>query len=287
VDRFDWLELDSTPGYAAPKAAAPGSRHAPAVRRMPTDAPSFYQAAREMRHAGHFGAAVDFYRRAVGFDDHLYAARVELIDTLVRGGRLDEADAASIEAVENYRQVRVLYASRALALAHRKRMEEALSYSEASLDGNDASWYATCVRGEILIRQDVALRFEAETLFERATSQATIPWEPQFIAGWVFLDARQYALAAAHFADAAHWNPRAPLCWLCLGDAFRELRLYEQAMFYYQRVIEIEPANELALERQKACAPLIYGLMRLLRKDTLHERWRKEVLKALGRGNLP
>lgn len=280
MDRFDWLELDSTVGVDAKgkreEKAAPGSR----VR--PHDAPSFYRAAREMRGSGHFKAATDFYRKAVGFDDRHYAARVELIDTLIRAGRLAEAEQAANDAYGNYRKVRPFYASRALVLAHNGRFNEAMPCSDVSVEGGDRSWYSRCVRGEILLRMDPGFRFDALELFSEAASLTPSPWEPQFLAGWALMDAKLYALAAAHLAEAAHFNPRIPLCWLCLGDCFRELKFFEQAIFYYQRVMELEPTNELAIERQRRCSTLSYGLMRLFRRDDLHRRWRQAFDKNMG-----
>ena len=278
MDRFDWLELDSAPGVAA---AQTGPVPIEPVT-MPKDAPSFYRAARTMREAGHFKAASDFYRKAVGFDDHHYDARVELVDTLVRARRIAEADAASLEAHEGHKQVRVLYASRALVLAHLGRTNEAMQFSDVSVDADD-SWYARCVRGEVLLRMDAGFRGEALALFEQATRLAQNAWEPAFLAGWVLLDAKWYALAAGYLAEAAHLRPRAPLMWLCLADCFRELKFYEQALFYYQRVTELEPSSEIAIARQKECGPLMYGLMRAFSRDSPQKRWRREFDKLFGR----
>lgn len=249
---------------------------------MPKDAPSFYRAARGMRESGHFKAATDFYRRAVGFDDHHYDAWVELVDTLVRARRVEEADATSLEAHESHKQVRVLYASRALVLAHLGRLNEAMQFSDVSVDA-DQSWYARCVRGEVLLRMDVGFRGDALDLFEQATRLAQNAWEPAFLAGWVLLDAKQYALAAGYLAEAAHQHPRASLTWLCLGDCFRELKFYEQALFYYQRVTELEPSSAIAIQRQKECGPLMFGLMRAFSRDSLQKRWRREFDKLFGR----
>jgi tetratricopeptide (TPR) repeat protein len=278
MDRFDWLELDSSIGIDAKSVQ---QKTAPPPRVQPHDAASFYRAAREMRESGHFKASTDFYRKAVGFDDRHYAARVELVDTLVRAGRIEEAEKAADEAYSAYRQVRPFYASRALVLAHCRRFDEALGCSDVSVEGGDRSWYSRCIRGEILLKMDPSFRFDALELFGEATALARAPWEPQFLSGWILMDAKLYALGAAHIAEAAHLNPRAPLCWLCLGDCFRELKFYEQAIFYYQRVMELEPTNELAVERQRRCSSLAYGLMRLFRRDDLHRRWRREFEKNM------
>ena len=278
MDRFDWLELDSTPGLDVPQPKV--APIAPAT--MPKDAPSFYRAARAMREAGHFKAATDFYRKAVGFDDHHYDAWVELIDTLVRARRLAEADAASREAHEAYKQVRVLYASRALVLAHLGQFNDAMRFSDVSVDVDDI-WYARTVRGEALLRMNAGFREEALALFEQGTRLAQNAWEPAFLAGWALLDAKLYALAAGYLAEAAHQCPRASLTWLCLGDCFRELQFYEQALFYYQRVTELEPNSEIALERQRECGPKMFGLMRAFSRDSLQKRWRRDFDKLFGR----
>jgi len=250
---------------------------------MPADAPSFYRAARAMRSSGHFKAATDFYRKAVGFDDHHYDAWLELTDTLVRAHRIQEADAASQEAYENHKQVRVLYASRALVLAHQGRFPEAMQFSDVSVDAGDQSWYSRCVRAEALLRMNIQFRNEALALFEQAMELAQNAWEPALIAGWVLLDARQYALAAGFLAESAHKRPRTPITWLCLGDCFRELKFYDQAMFYYQRVTELEPTSEIALQRQRECGPQLFGLMRAFFRDSLQKRWRRDFDKLFGR----
>ncbi|MDZ4857535.1 MAG: hypothetical protein SGI88_01020 [Candidatus Hydrogenedentes bacterium] len=281
MDRFDWLELDSTPGIAQTRRSS--QKEPAAALAMPNDSASFYRAAREMRAAGHFRAATEFYRKATALNDHHFDAWAELIDTLVRARRMTEAASASQEAHEAFKQVRLLYASRALVLAHQGNFQEAMRYSDVSVDAAELSWYARSVRGELQLKMNPAHRNDALASFEQAMQMARHAWEPAFLAGWVLLDAKHFALAAGFLAEAAHQRPRAPLLWLCLGDCFRELKFYEQALFYYQRVTELEPASEIALARQKECGSLVYGLMRALSRDSLQKRWRRDFDRLLGR----
>jgi tetratricopeptide (TPR) repeat protein len=275
MDRFDWLEMDDTTPAREVKA--------PTAPQRPQDGPSYYRAARRMRQAGHFDAAVDYYRSAVGYDDQHFAARVELVDTLIRAQRIDEADAASEEALESYKQVRQFYASRALALAHQERFNEALPLSDVSIEGGDRSWYSRCVRAELLLRLNSDHRFAALELVEEAVGLAEYPWECFFLSGLAFLNAALPALAASHLTEAAHLNPRAAICWLYLGDSFRDLKLYDQAQFYYQRVVEVESSHDVAIQRQRDCAPNLFGLLRGIRKESLIQRWNKEFEKVLKR----
>lgn len=271
MDRFDWLELD--------KVEAPAHSHE--ALKQPSDAPSYFRAGEAMYQSGHFRAASDYYRKAVGHDARQYLARVYLIDTLLRAKRIEDADAASEEAIDAFRQVRVFYASRALVLVHQGRFKEARPLSDVSMEGDDTGWYARCVRGEMVLLSQPDERLHAAALFEEAADRTDHPWRAHFIGGWAMLEAQFPALAAGFFAEAARWNPRAPLCWLCLGDTFRSLRLYEQAQFYYQCAAELEPTNELALERQKAVSSLVYGLMRLFRPENVRRRWKKEFEKLV------
>ena len=275
MDRFDWLEIEEErlQPYASDSQ----------FRVRPTDGPSFYQSARGMREAGHFRAAAKFYAQAIAYDQHHYSARVEWIDTLVRARQFDAAEEASQEAVEAFPTVRMLWASRALVAAHTNHKADAVRHSDASLRDAPPSWYACCVRAEVIMRRRASGRAEALSWLEKGADAAKQPWEAFFIGGWMLLDAQLPALAAGYFAEAVRVNPRAPLGWLCLGDCFREAKLYDQALFYYQRVTELESSHELALERQKNCLPKLYGLMRVFNRSSLQERWKNEFNKALER----
>jgi tetratricopeptide (TPR) repeat protein len=264
MDRFDWIELD--------KVAAPADT---TIREEPKDGPSFYRAARRMREAGHFGAAAALYQRAAGFDEHFYAAWVEWIDTLVRANHLEEADRRSREALDAYRQVRVFYAARALVLARFGQLAEAYSHVDISLE-QAPMWYSRLVRAEVLLRDSLEHRGAALECLVAGTRGADAPWEPHFIGGLVLLDAGWPAQAAAFFGEAVHVKPTAVAGLLCLGDCFKSLRLYDQALFYYHKAIEVEPANELALARQRDCAPRLYGLTKAFRQEDLRKKWDAE-----------
>lgn len=273
MSRFEWLEL---PDKKPPQAAE-------AAPQAPTDAASSYRAARRMRESGYFDAAVPYYQRAIGFNDQDYASRVEMVDTLVRAGRIQEADAASHEALNNYRQVRLLYASRALALAHRGSMMEAFPLSDISMEGN-APWYARCIRAELLLMSSMENRPSALSLLNEAISASDSPWEAYFVGGLILLEASCAPFAAGFLAEALHCNPRAVAGYLYLGDCFKTLRLYEQALFYYRKAEEIEPKHAIALQRQKVCVPSVFGLLRVFQFGTLRSRWNREYEKLMQKG---
>jgi tetratricopeptide (TPR) repeat protein len=265
MERFDWIELGEA--EAAPRRGGPS-------RQAPTDGPSYYRAARAMRQAGHFSAAAKYYERAIGFDDHHYAARVELVDTLVRAGNIAQADQASHAALDAYRQVRLLYAARALALAHRGDVEPALDHVQVALD-EGRPWYALCVRAETMLRASLDNRSDALALLEEAAEKCSARWDMHFVAGCMLLDAGWPTLAAGYFSESAHHAPSAVASWICLGDCFNDLKLHDQALFYYEKATEIEPTHEIALRRRRECTPFLYGLTRVFRRERLRARWNR------------
>lgn len=274
MDRFDWLEFDAQKVRKSPGRDIPS---------QPKDGPGYYRAARRMRESGHFKAAAEFYDKAIGFSDQHYSAWAELIDTLVRAKQLDAAEAKCDEALGNYGQVRLFYASRALVFAHRGRLADAYSYSDVSIEGGEQAWYPRCVRAEVCVRHSRDNRHQALEYLDEACRLTNQPWETHFLGACMFLDANLPAWAAGFAAEAVRYNPHAPIGWLVLGDCFEALRLYDQAMFYYQRVLELESTHAVALARQRKCAPKTFGLMRVFRRENLRERWNQEFEKLLER----
>mgnify|MGYP002682402214 CR=1 FL=1 len=70
--------------------------------------------------------------------------------------------------------------------------------------------------------------------------------------------------------------------FILLETHFRALRLYDQAIFYYQCAQELEPNSELSIARQKECGKLSFGLMRIFSRHKLRDRW-KTAMEELAR----
>lgn len=269
MDRFDWLELNDT----VPKTTD-SAQHDP---QYGNNSDTLYRRARKMREAGHFRLAVMFYERTIGIDTQHFRAWRELIDTLVRARQLKYADEISAKALALYPHVPEMYAARGLVLLHNNNMAEAKAHVERGHAAGDHSWYLSCVQAEIILCDNKGYSKEVLGCLEQAIEQAEFPWEAHFIGGWFLLDAALPTWAAGYLAEAGHLNPTAPIVWLCLGDCFKDLRLYDQALFYYQKATELEPQHILALKRQRECHPFIFGLMRIFKKQSLLERWNKAI----------
>ncbi len=266
--RFSWIE---------PSRDAKDYRQVTGLAAPPRDGDGFHQAAERMRRAGHFVAAAEYYERALGFDPHRYEAGAALVDCLVRGGELARADRKSHELLDAFRQVRPYYAARAVVLAHRGDAEQALPLAAVAIEG-EPSWYGHCAQAEVLLKWDLSYRQDALNEIGKGIDAAPTSWDPYFVGGCIVLE-HWPALAVGYFAEAAHCDPSVPVSWLCLGDCFFALRLHDQALFYYQTVLDLEATHEVALERQRRCQRASLKMMRFFRPDKLRERWEKHIEK--------
>ena len=270
MDRFDYMEFQQQGGAVTPDSA----------QVMPQDGASAYRLASKMRRRGHFKRACDMYSLAVGFEPHHYAAWSEWIDTLVRAGHVEAADHKSHEALDKFRQVRLLYAVRALALIHTHRLPEADQLLSVALDGKP-TWYGKCVQAELLLYQSKENRHRVIDLLEEATDLTPEKWEPMFLGGLMLYEAGWPALAAGLLAEAVHYDPQSTAALIYLGDCFNALKLHERALFYYQKATELEPNHAIALERLRSNVSKPFGLLRVFQRDHLRQRWDREFEKMM------
>lgn len=264
---FAWLEIEKTAQSAA-RAETPAQK--------PIDAPSYHRVASELRRSGFLKSAAEYYAQAVGMEERNFNAWTEYIDTLVRARQMKEAERLSAQILDAYRKVRLLYASRALVLAHGGAMQEALSHSEVSLSEDEPHPYPKCVRAELLLRAEPGsrrCREDAAILLDAAALASGGAWEVYFVGGCALMDAGWPAHAAGYFAEAVHREPRGTAAWLCLGDCFYAMRLYDQALFYYGQATAMEPTLTVTVGRRQRTTKLCYGLMRIFDRKTLQERW--------------
>lgn len=261
MDTFDFLEFDS---WSEASSTRP---------RSPSYDAAAYDRGRDSRQRGDFFEAAQWFDAAVDANDHDYAARVLHVDSLVRAQMYDDAAKASEAHLKRFPRVREHYASRALALGHIGQYDQAIYQCAVALEGEKISSYARCVRGELALLQNPADHETAMRWFEHSVDLADDRWESHIVSGLALLDADFPTLAAAFFAEAGHANAAAAFSWIGLGDCFAELRLYDQALFYYRRALQTDPGNFQALKREKKYAGGVFGLLHALHRPNLVRRW--------------
>lgn len=207
------------------------------------DSVTLFAIAERCRNSGQLGEAATYYEKAVCFDSGLFNAWVGLVDSLVRLDRIEKAHEAVERALQLYRLTRPFYALKALVLLHEGQDAESIRYSDISIEKDEADWYAWFVRGEIILtRKPSSDRTRnARHCFERSIELADVQWAACLWAGLVYLITHHPAPAAAYLAESAHLNPLNAFTWLKLGDTFRTLRFFDQARFYYEQALDIDP----------------------------------------------
>lgn len=273
MSRFDFIQ---------PEPPKQGEKARFDLLEEPEDAAGFRRAARDMRRMANFDAAVQLYERALGLDEYHHGTWAELVDSLLRMGRAKQAEKRAQEAIANYGQVRVFYAAKGLALAHLDKHDEALGYCQVSLEGEERDWHALCAAAECTLRSDRDALEVCVGFWEEALGRTTQAWEVYFTAGAALLDARRPAHAAGYFAEAVHEDPKAVAGWIGLGDAFRMLRLFDQAAFYYRQGEDLDPYNRRLRKRRMNTAKRAFGLLQALPLRPLEARWRQRWKKHGG-----
>jgi tetratricopeptide (TPR) repeat protein len=212
------------------------------------DTSALFELAERYRNSGRLSEAAAYYEKAVCFDSGLSDAWIGLVDSLVRLGKVREADKAVERALALYRLTRPFYALKALVLLHTGHENEALRYSDISIEQDEAGWYPWFVRGEVLLSCTPGLvRTEnARHCFERSITLAERQWAACLWVGLVLLVAKHTAVGAAYLAESAHLNPLNAFTWLKLGEAFRTMRFFDQAKFYYEQALDLDPECEPA-----------------------------------------
>ncbi len=241
------------------------------------DSVALFGIAEECRHSGRLEEAIVYYEKAVCFDSGLPDAWIGLGDSLVRLGKADQAHETVERALELYRLTRPFYALKALVLLHQGEDEESFRYSDVSIDQNEAVSYAWFVRGEILLaRSRRSTRTQnARHCFERSVELAEKQWIASLWVGLVFLINKHPALAGAYLAESAHLNPLNAFTWLKLGDAFRVMRFFEQARFYYEQALDVDPACRPAKRGLAEAAACRSRISYLIDVDCAQARWSK------------
>ena len=275
MTNFDWLEFYSSDDGGEEMDPENGQPVEPA--REPSDADGFCKSAERMREMGNFEAAANLYERAIGLDEYHYMSWIMMIDSLLRANKLKDADVKSREAIETYGQVHSFYAARALVLSYIGKNRKAMMNSDISMETQSPCWYTLYARADVLLGGNRSSRPDSLWLLNKALELDNDMWEVYLLGGMAMTRAELPSMAASFFAEAAHFRPTAPICWLLLGDSFKELRLHDQAFFYYRRAEDLAPNIKAVKQRLNLGSLQLSQLMQAFRLEDLYKRWTQKL----------
>ncbi len=255
---LEWLEFPSRerkPGQVSPSMLEP------------QDASGYFAKGEELRNLfGDFEAAAECYQRAARFEPSLYDAWTAWVDTELRNGRIDEAEAAAKEAMSHFGQVNDFYSAMGLVFVHKEKPRKAARFLDIGNRQGQGAWYPWLARAEFLLATESAAGRNleaAKSAVQKALDAAPKhQWKVYLWAGLIFEEYDHPTLAAVTFSESLHLRLENPFGWVKLGDCFKRLEFFDRAEFYYRQAMDVYPGFELAARRLGQVPPAFERLLR-------------------------
>jgi len=231
----------------------------------------FYRTGLRLLRRGFFEDAEDVFGRATRYDPAHYRAWVCRTEALIILGRPDQAAELAEAALGRYGRNCELGAARGHVFFHRGHLELALECADIATRNAPDNGYAWLIAGEV--RLGLPDGHEgAMACFDRARS-ALVPWpDLELRIALAMLEAGRLEPAIRSLGQLVKEEPRLPLAWILLGDAYRLGGKRRDSRACYQRAAALVPRLE-ALQRA------------LSWKARLSDRWRglrSSIARALG-----
>ncbi|HEY3863332.1 MAG TPA: tetratricopeptide repeat protein [Verrucomicrobiae bacterium] len=212
MSRFVNLEISREDGAQSP--AGPSA----AVKDQ-----AFYERqAQAAFEAADFEEALRSYAKVMAFDPNNAPPWIGQVRMLIELDQCDEANIWADKALEHFPREADLLAAKAVILARRGDMQNALAFSDAATGQNGASPYVWLARGEVLLAGREPL---ADYCVDKAVMLAPGDWAAAWQAARVRMRHGQFSRAMALLQKAAEWNPAHFLPWLELGRCQEALGL--------------------------------------------------------------
>jgi Flp pilus assembly protein TadD len=239
MSRFVNLEFGGQAGAQTPAEAPPVVKDE-----------AFYQ--REAQSAfeeADFEKALRSYAKVLEFNPHHAAAWTGQARMLLELDRCDEANVWADQSLERFPREADLLAVKAVLLARRGEMQNALAFSDAAVGENGASPYVWLARAEVLLAAREAL---ADYCIDKALMFAPGDWVTAWQGARIRVRHGQYSLALRLLQQAVEWNPGHWLVWLELGRCQEALGLMGAAQKSFTQARELnrqDRAAALAMNR--------------------------------------
>lgn len=207
---------------------------------------SFYQrAAQSAFEAGDFQNALRAYAKVLEFNPRNAAAWTAQVRMLTELDQLEEASAWADKSLEKFPREADLLAAKAVVLARRGEIQNALAFSDAAVGENGSSPCVWLARGDILLTARQTL---ADYCLEKAMMLAPGDWSVALQAARIRSRHSQFSLALRPLQQAVEWNPRHFRAWIELGKCQEALGLANAAEKSFVQAQALNPKDETAAE---------------------------------------
>lgn len=231
---------------------------------------TFYcQQAQQAFERGAYEPALRHYSKVLEFNPQNIGAWSGQVRMLIELHEYREARLWAEKALERFATAPELLAAKAVALGRMGELDEALAFSDASIEERGDTPYIWLARGDVLLARQES---RADYCFDKAALLAPQDWFVLWLAGRIRLFYEQFAAAARLFQRTVELDCSNFLVWLDLGHCQRAMGFSTQARLSYARALEIEPScNEARISLARMDD---FGFMRWLK--ALPKRFQKK-----------
>lgn len=221
------------------------SRLQPGETERSSDESFHLEAADKAFADGEFEKALRRYSKVLEFNPNNAAAWTGQVRMLIELGEYREAGLWADKALERFPREPELLAAKAVALGRSGNLQEALAYSDASIEERGDTPYIWLARGDVLLTRKES---RADYCFDKALLLAPRDWFVAWLAARIRYFHEQFALALKLLQSAVEWNAAHFLPWLELGRCQQALGLVGAARHSYTQARQLNPhCSEVSL----------------------------------------
>ncbi|HWH72078.1 MAG TPA: tetratricopeptide repeat protein [Candidatus Sulfotelmatobacter sp.] len=185
-----------------------------------------------------FETALRLYSKVLEFNPQNAAAWTGQVRMLIELGEYREAKLWADKALERFPHEPELLAAKAVALGRSGDLQEALAFSDASIEERGDTPYIWLARGDVLLAREES---RADYCFDKALLLAPQDWFITWLAARIRYFYQHFAQALKLFQQALEWNAGHYLLWLNLGQCQQALGLMGPARHSFSQAQQLKP----------------------------------------------
>ncbi len=194
--------------------------------------------AQQAYERGAFEPALRYYSKVLEFNPQNVSAWTGQVRMLIEMREYKEARMWAEKALERFPTAPELLAAKAVALGRMGNLDEALAFSDASIEERGDTPYIWLARGDVLLAR---AENRADYCFDKAVMLAPRDWFILWLAGRIRRFYENFAAAARLLQSAIELNYSNFIVWLELGHCQRALGISGPARLSYARACELNP----------------------------------------------
>ncbi len=187
---------------------------------------------------GEFESALRRYSKVLEYNPQNAAAWTGQVRMLIELAEYREAKLWADKALEKFPNEPELLAAKAVALGRSGDLQEALAFSDASIEERGDTPYIWLARGDVLLAREEP---RADYCFDKALGLAPGNWVVAWLAARIRYYYEQFALALKLIQQAVELNAGHFLLWLELGRCQHALGLAGPARNSYSQALQLNP----------------------------------------------